>query len=682
MVKPVVDTINTVLDPIRPVLDVLTTALPVLSDLAPVRALLDQNEDGAVTLLEMAALLGDGFETAVTFLNAVDTILDITALLDTTSAGTVLLDFGSFNLGETDVRGKTDLKNVTPRVTQATNPMEQFENSGSAAQRDAVRKMSTAPGGGFVFPIIENPSSLFGLLMGRDVTLVGYDMPAMGTALEYWQFFPIIGPLGVTLVGTVGVDVDLAFGFDSFGARQFAERGFQPADIPLILDGLYISDTKKVDGTGPDVAELTLRAGIEAFGSLNVGVASAGVGGGIFASIGFDLHDIDPDGPNGIQKADGKIRADEFVQLVSTPLCMFDVEGKMTAGLSAFVKIGVGFFSITKRFKLAEVTLLDFEFTCPPGTLPEPVLASQNGDVLTLNMGPRAADRQAPNTDDGNESFKITHVSGVAGNETILIGAFGIEQTYTGVRHIVAQGGLGNDTITIQEGVLATAELWGDFSDPARAAEFGDDALFAGEGAAILHGGDGADQLVGRAGADQLFGDGGDDSLQGYGGEDRLEGGLGIDVIEGGEADDLLLGGDDADELIGGLGNDRLEGGLGADQLTGDAGNDILIGGLEADLLTGGDGNDLLIGGSVLVGLTDDLTDLSNDILLGDGGDDQLEGGRGDDRLEGGAGLDLLIGGEGVDLLLGGADNDYLLGGAGFDTLKGEAGDDRLVGGS
>jgi hypothetical protein len=220
----------------------------------------------------------------------------------------------------------------------------------------------------------------------------------------------------------------LAFGFDSFGARQFAERGFQPADIPLILNGLYISDTKKVDGTGPDVAELTLRAGIEAFGSLNVGVASAGVGGGIFATIGFDLHDIDPDGPNGIQKADGKIRADEFIQFADMPLCIFDVDGKLTAGLSAFVKIGVGFFSITKRFKIAEVTLLDFTFGCDPGDLPEPVLASQSGDVLTLNMGPRAASRQAPNTEDGNESFKITHLSGVAGNETVTVSAFGIEQ--------------------------------------------------------------------------------------------------------------------------------------------------------------------------------------------------------------------------------------------------------------
>ena len=72
-------------------------------------------------------------------------------------------------------------------------------------------------------------------------------------------------------------------------------------------------------------------------------------------------------------------------------------------------------------------------------------------------------------------------MDGVAGNETVTISAFGIEQTYTGVRHIVAQGGLGDDTITLEEGVLATSELWGDFRDPLRAAEFGDDTLLAGE---------------------------------------------------------------------------------------------------------------------------------------------------------------------------------------------------------
>jgi len=31
-------------------------------------------------------------------------------------------------------------------------------------------------GGGFSFPILQDPSQVFGLLMGRDATLIAYDM--------------------------------------------------------------------------------------------------------------------------------------------------------------------------------------------------------------------------------------------------------------------------------------------------------------------------------------------------------------------------------------------------------------------------------------------------------------------------------------------------------------------------
>ena len=68
------------------------------------------------------------------------------------------------------------------------------------------------------------------------------------------------------------------------------------------------------------------------------------------------------------------------------------------------------------------------------------MLASQSGDVLTLNMGPRADDRRSVNIKDEDENFKVTHVSGTAGNETVTVAAFGAEQTFTGVGHIVGRG--------------------------------------------------------------------------------------------------------------------------------------------------------------------------------------------------------------------------------------------------
>ena len=261
VIGPLVHTIDSALDPIRPVLDVLNTRLPVLSDLGPTRALLDTNGDGSVTLLEMASLIGNGADTAATFISALSNVVDVADILDRLSAAgdTALLDFGSFDLGSIDVRGLTDLTGAAPNVTRATDPLDQFTNSGSADQREAAKKLTASPGGGFVFPIIENPSSLFGLLMGKDVALVGYDMPAVNVSMPYSQFFPLIGPLGITLAGSVNLDLDLAFGFDSFGARRFADAGFDPSKTALILDGLFISDTGKADGSGKDVDEVTLQ---------------------------------------------------------------------------------------------------------------------------------------------------------------------------------------------------------------------------------------------------------------------------------------------------------------------------------------------------------------------------------------------------------------------------------------
>src|SRR5262249_52334101 len=217
-----------------------------------------------------------------------------------------LLDFGSFGRWSLDARGAQNAAGAISNVTRVTDPIDQFKNAGSAEQREVAQKLTGAPGGGFIFPAIENPSSLFGVLMGKDVTLVGYDMPAVHFSLSYSQFFPLLGPLGITLAGSGNLDLDVAFGFDTFGAREFASAGFDPSDAALILDGLFVSDTPKVDGTGPDVDEVTLRAAIEAFGSVNVGIASAGVGGGIGAKIGLDLSD---------PKHDGKLRAGQVVEM-------------------------------------------------------------------------------------------------------------------------------------------------------------------------------------------------------------------------------------------------------------------------------------------------------------------------------------------------------------------------------
>ena len=90
---------------------------------------------------------------------------------------------------------------------------------------------------------------------------------------------------------------------------------------------------------------------------------------------------------------------------------------------------------------------------------PPPNLAAVSGGVLTLNVGSRAPLRniQPANI---NESYIVSHAGGSAGNETVIVTAFGVSETYTGVAAISANFAEGNDTLICSPGVLAGAVVY------------------------------------------------------------------------------------------------------------------------------------------------------------------------------------------------------------------------------
>ena len=77
--------------------------------------------------------------------------------------------------------------------------------------------------------------------------------------------------------------------------------------------------------------------------------------------------------------------------------------------------------------------------------------------------------RGSGDTSDGNETFIVrrkknddgSDAGGAAGNETLVVEAFGLRQEYAGVKGIVADGGAGNDLIQIDEAVQASSNLSG-----------------------------------------------------------------------------------------------------------------------------------------------------------------------------------------------------------------------------
>jgi hypothetical protein len=248
----------------------------------------------------------------------------------------------------------------------------------------------------------------------------------------------------VSITGTVGATLDPGpFGYDTLGLRQFFDSGFRNPE--LLFNGLFISDTAAADGSGPDVPEVTLNGGISAAAELNLGVAKAGVAGGIFIEIEFDLHD-----PN----EDGKIRLEELAKNflneaiygspALAPLAIFDVTGEIFAKLFAFLKVDLFFFSIDWEQDITPpITLVDFEI---PFTRVPTLATELPGGVLQLNMGKFADLRLEGDDRDIAETFTVTQ--GSSANK-VNVTAFGYTQEYSVSSQIIALGGDGNDIIDL-----------------------------------------------------------------------------------------------------------------------------------------------------------------------------------------------------------------------------------------
>lgn len=139
----------------------------------------------------------------------------------------------------------------------------------------------------------------------------------------------------------------------------------------------------------------------------------------------------------------------------------------------------------------------------------------------------------------------------VADDEVAIdgIGTFAVDLALADEIYVDSLGG--DDTVSIDESILAPATILG--GD-------GNDTLTGGSGNDTLYGDGGVDVLYGAVGEDTLFGGDGGDWLHGEGDNDTLDSGAGDDILDGGDGDDSLSGDDGNDNLTGGDGDDALHG--------------------------------------------------------------------------------------------------------------------------
>ncbi len=747
--EPVFDKINTVLEPIRPVIDLLNKQLPVINDLPPEAiAELDRNHRDGVQIIDIIAMYYPAAGYLFELLNSIDVLTrsiskggkDLVYSVgdfDLLGNGAGDVRDGGFSLSTYDFSKAKSFDSLQAFVNQAgekwgKNPFIGQALSMAQSQLDKAKDQ----GRGLIFPILEQPSLAFQILLGRDVDLFIYDLPAYeeGYRITLPQI-PLFG--GVPVPITAGLDIGYRYRFDmDFG---YDTRGFKTGNP---LDGFYVSDVNK---DGVDVPEFQAQAIINVSASLDLpapglGRLTANASGKLATALVLNLKDTSENG----QPPDGKIRTYEIAKNANGGIGgIFDDQAGMTDEFTGEKfhdaesgKVYVGFiraslhadYTIEARIRYYKVSgkkwkvsgswdeytktlahdSTDFggpyslDVSLPGSRLSDAALAEKphladvdSNGVIHLLVGPGKKNRNI-NKDDETEAFVVSadlDPQGKPLRDSITVTAFGVSQVLTGQTYtgIVADFDKGDDSFTNKTDLPA-------FINGGE----GNDTLLGGTGSDLLAGGGGNDSITGGDGDDLILGDG---SVSGFGssasfkpgtaaGNDEIDGGLGRDTILGESGDDRISGGDGADAIDGGPGNDVLDGQLGPDTLSGGAGNDLIRGGDDADWLSGD--------GQLLDAAPDDATfsptfsrplaGTGNDTLDGGAGDDVLLGSAGDDTLLAGAGNDKLFGdgdaeGAGASLHilptdLGTPGNDSLSGGDGNDIMRGGGGDDRFDAGS
>ncbi|PLX94607.1 MAG: hypothetical protein C0619_02600, partial [Desulfuromonas sp.] len=672
---PIVGSVQDYTEPIQPLIDFITTPFPVLSDFGL-----------NITPLDLAAMYGS-FDPGLIYAIA-DIITLVNSIPDPDDVGSLQINFGDLTLFEDENFEGIDLTNPSLDLAGYLNDIPDLfgDNWFSGALSSLAGKAADIMGGlteeaaetnPWAFPILEDPMQVFGLLMGKPAVLVTYDMAPLEFEFEYSQFFPIYGPLGVSINIEFGAEIDFAFGYDTLGIQEFVESDFRN---PLLLfDGFYISDTDLPTGDfGTDVPELVLTGGLWAAAELNLGVARAGVGGGVFIEIDFDLFDPDRDGRVRLKEIAGNIVNEwEYGNPALAPLAIFDVHGEITAELFAFLKVDLFILTIDERFEITPpITILEFDI---PFTRP-PILATElEGGDLQINAGEFADQRLNGDLSDFGENFEVKSISSTQ-VQVRAPGLWNDWQTYDmdAGGTIIFKGGEGDDTF---DGSAITHNFLFELDGMT-----GNDTIKLSSspgapGAAIIKGSEGDDTIYGGAGDDIIYGLKGNDTIYGGGGNDIIfadDGRIGSESITG--FFNPLEDGDD--KVYGGGGNDIIFGSGGVDTIYGD--DDVSVSGDSDNDLIIGDGGKVEFANDSVAKTVANVDQVSgtqrdrldpqggNDVLIGSAGNDIIYGGTGNDIIDGGDGQDTLYGEEGFDTIYGGSDVDTIYGGDGGDTIYGE----------
>ncbi|WP_073231322.1 hypothetical protein [Fibrobacter sp. UWEL] len=379
---PVVNRAKEVIEPMKELIDFLTTPFPVLDDLGV-----------ELTPLKLAKMYSKNPDFDDSFIFEVKEIVNIAdkifAFGKASKDGDVYIELPNYWLiGGINSSGSSAANNFIQGKAKSTT-LDNSKYMDTTAKPTLVDPDGKVSSNG-LSDIVNSSSSdshwnffwqdmqgAYRLLLGEDIDLVHYTMSPLNFEFSWDTFFPVYGPLGVRLDIAFGANINLGFGYDTYGIRQYIGSGWK--DYGALVNGFYVDDLHN----GKDSSELEFYGGVKASAEFNGGIIKGGVGGGVTITTGLDMFD-----PN----EDGKLRLKEFKQTAEDfgVMGMFDLKGKISAELFAYVE----FLFYTEEWDITgEITL--FDFTANVNRDLDPVMAHEDedeGDVIA-NVGDNSQER-------------------------------------------------------------------------------------------------------------------------------------------------------------------------------------------------------------------------------------------------------------------------------------------------
>ena len=724
-IKTAANALRDITHPIRQVTSPMLEPIPGLSELSSAVG------NGDVTMFKIMGLAKgvDPTGGATTFpYEQLETALKRVQVLD--DIANQLGSGGNVQLGEFTLAGSGALTpngTALPRdaVKTLENIADKCEPCGTALTklRESLNG-EAGPGStqGFKFdvPVMSDPVSLAGLLLGRDVDIITFDTGFQGyngdVDSEIARFFIF----AVKLQGKIVAGIHLKGGVDTAGVIAALKDG----DVEDLLNGVYLQNPGKPEDRDP-VVELSSTVGL----ALGVDIKEFGVDISGAPSPNIKLRFPD---------SSVKMRPALLKDSATTVGCQLIKSGSSTFSVKVIATFD---YLVEEHIEvLADHVFLTADDICAQKPTNEKVAEGQ-GRLVVVNPAffkDFPADMPAlikvymvheekdgklvPKTIvvEGNggarEEFKASDFDAVdfeapSGWSRDVIFRVVKNDEIKFEKKVEIDTGSGNDDVVVDSSAYGRIAVYD-----------GNDKVFVTAGAndqndpngAIIpvSGGKGNDLLIGGEHKDVLQGNEDNDTIQGGGGPDELRGGPGSDVLtdgsdEGGSAaagncfvggtgDDLLISGEGADELFGDevalFGNEQGACGTSSqadaekDASTGD-GNDVIITGGGADFVIAGGGDDeVMLEGKNAFDPDDDKWKVAVTVH-GNGGKDIIKTGNGRDWIHGGPGDDdiesdlapkrtAFRNGD-VDQIWGGLDADTIRAGEGGDIVFGDNGRDE-----